>query len=148
SPSVVTAAGFDAIRARENLTRLGLRPEDVVIELTEHQPMFSFQNVTDSLQIFRSMGFQVAIDDLGEGFSSLRLWSELKPTFVKADKHFVKGIASDPVKMQFLKAIQQIAETCGSQIVAEGIEDEADFRVVRELGIALGQGYFIGRPDE
>lgn len=148
SPSVVTADGFDAMRARENLTRLGLRPENVVIELTEHQPTFSFQNVTDSLQIFRSMGFQVAIDDLGEGFSSLRLWSELKPAFVKADKHFVKGIANDPIKMQFLKAIQQIAETCGSQIVAEGIEDEADFQVVRELGIALGQGYFIGRPEE
>ena len=92
------------------------------------------------------MGFQVAIDDLGEGFSSLRLWSELKPAFVKADKHFVKGIAQDPIKMQFLKAIQQIAESCGSRIVAEGIESEGDFRMVKELGVAFGQGYFIGLP--
>jgi len=148
SPAVVTAPGFDSIRARENLLRLGLKAGQMIIELTEHQPTFSFKNVHDSLQIFRSMGFQVAIDDLGEGFSSLRLWSELKPEFVKADKHFVKGIADDPIKVQFLKAIQLIAESCGSRIIAEGIENEADFRVVQELGIAFGQGYFIGRPEE
>jgi GGDEF domain-containing protein len=94
------------------------------------------------------MGFQVAIDDLGEGFSSLRLWSELRPEYVKADKHFVSGIATDPIKMQFLKAIQQIAESCGTRIIAEGIENEADFRIVRELGVACGQGYLIGRPEE
>jgi GGDEF domain-containing protein len=120
----------------------------VVIELTEDYPALDFRLVHESLMLYRSMGFRVAIDDLGEGFASLRLWSELKPEYVKADKHFVTGIADDPVKMQFLRAIQHIAESSGSQVIAEGIENDADFRVVKDIGIACGQGWFIGRPAE
>jgi GGDEF domain-containing protein len=105
-----------------------------------------FRFVHESLMLYRSMGFRVAIDDLGEGFASLRLWSELRPEYVKADKHFVRGIADDPVKLQFLRAIQHIAENSGSQVVAEGIEGLEDFRVAKDIGIACGQGWFIGRP--
>ena len=127
---------------------LGLLPERVVIELTEDYPTLDFQVVHESLMLYRSMGFRVAIDDLGEGFASLRLWSELKPEFVKADKHFVTGIAGDPVKLQFLRAIQHIAESSGSLVIAEGIENAADFKVVKDIGVACGQGWFIGRPAE
>ena len=148
SPNVVSIPGFNPERGTKFLDSIQLRPDQIVIELTEHQPTFNFERIRDSLLLYRSMGFQVAIDDLGEGFSSLRLWSELKPEFVKADKHFVTGIADDPIKTQFLKAIVQIAESCGSQIIAEGIESEADFRLVRELGVAFGQGYLIGKPLE
>jgi diguanylate cyclase (GGDEF)-like protein len=93
------------------------------------------------------MGFKIAIDDLGEGFSSLRLWSELRPEFVKIDMHFVQGVDNDPIKLQFLKSIQSIAESCGTRVIAEGVETEAELRVVRDIGIALGQGYFIARPN-
>ena len=148
SPDVVSIPGFNPERGKKFLDSIQLRPDQIVIELTEHQPTFNFERIRDSLLLYRSMGFQVAIDDLGEGFSSLRLWSELKPEFVKADKHFVTGIADDPIKAQFLKAIVQIAESCGSQIIAEGIESEVDFRLVRELGVAFGQGYLIGKPLE
>ena len=119
-----------------------------MIELTEDYPTVDFRFVHESLMLYRSMGFRVAIDDLGEGFASLRLWSELRPEYVKADKHFVRGIAADPVKLQFLRAIQHIAESSGSQVIAEGIENAEDFRVAKDIGIACGQGWFIGRPSE
>jgi EAL domain-containing protein (putative c-di-GMP-specific phosphodiesterase class I) len=147
SPQLIVQRGFDQARAARFLASLGLESERVVIELTEDYPAFDFGLVRESLMLYRSMGFRVAIDDLGEGFSSLRLWSELKPEFVKADKHFVTGIADDAVKVHFLRAIQNIAESSGAQVVAEGIESADDFRVVRSLGIAFGQGYFIGRPQ-
>jgi EAL domain-containing protein (putative c-di-GMP-specific phosphodiesterase class I)/GGDEF domain-containing protein len=147
SPQLIVQPGFDQARATRFLDGLGLRPERVVIELTEDYPTFDFALVQESLMLYRSMGFRVAIDDLGEGFSSLRLWSELKPEFVKADKHFVTGIAADALKLQFLRAIQQIAEGSGALVIAEGIETGEDFRHVRDLGIALGQGFFIGRPE-
>jgi EAL domain-containing protein (putative c-di-GMP-specific phosphodiesterase class I)/GGDEF domain-containing protein len=148
SPQLILQRGFERERAERFLRSLGLAPERVVIELTEDYPTVDFRLVHESLMLYRSMGFRVAIDDLGEGFASLRLWSELKPEFVKADKHFVTGIAGDPVKMQFLRAIQQIAENSGSQVIAEGIENAADFKVVKDLGVACGQGWFIGRPAE
>src|SRR6185295_6510452 len=106
-----------------------------------------FRFVHESLMLYRSMGFRIAIDDLGEGFASLKLWSELRPEYVKADKHFVRGIARDPVKLQFLRAIQHIADNSGSQVSAEGIENAEAFRVAKDIGIACGQGWFIGRPE-
>ncbi|APV52509.1 hypothetical protein BWI17_16925 [Betaproteobacteria bacterium GR16-43] len=147
SPRLILQSGFSQERSGRFLRDLGLEPARVVIELTEEYPARDFRLVRESLQLYRAMGFRVAIDDLGEGFASLRLWSELRPEFVKADKHFVSGIAHDPLKAQFLKAIQQIAEHCGAQVIAEGIEDASDFCVVKDLGLACGQGYFIGRPS-
>jgi EAL domain-containing protein (putative c-di-GMP-specific phosphodiesterase class I)/GGDEF domain-containing protein len=148
SPRLIARGGFDQQRAARFLRSLGLEPARVVIELTEDYPTLDFQVVHEALMLYRSMGFRIAIDDLGEGFASLRLWSELKPEYVKADKHFVTGIADDPVKMQFLRAIQHIAENSASQVIAEGIENAADFKVVKDIGIACGQGWFIGRPAE
>ena len=148
SPQLIMQRGFDQQRAARFMEKLGLEPSRVVIELTEDYPTVDFRFVHESLMLYRAMGFRVAIDDLGEGFASLRLWSELKPEFVKADKHFVRGISADPVKLQFLRAIQHIAENCGSLVIAEGIENAADFRVAKDIGIACGQGWFIGRPSD
>ncbi|HEY2630626.1 MAG TPA: GGDEF domain-containing protein [Usitatibacter sp.] len=148
SPRLILREGFNQDRATRFLGALGIDPGRVVIELTEDYPTLDFERVQESLMLYRSMGCRVAIDDLGEGFASLRLWSQLRPEFVKADKHFVTGISDDPVKMQFLRAIQHIAENSGSLVIAEGIENAADFKMVKEIGIACGQGWFIGRPEE
>src|SRR6185437_5122733 len=148
SPRLIVQRAHDQERAVHFMRSIGLPAERVVIELTEDYPTVDFRRVHESLMLYRSLGFSVAIDDLGEGFASLRLWSELRPEYVKADKHFVTGIADDPVKVQFLRAIQHIADNCGSLVIAEGIENAADFRVVKDIGIACGQGWFIGRPAE
>ncbi len=135
---IETLAGF--------IRDCGLRWEQVTIELTETQQIANKDAFRDALLLFRSKGFRVALDDLGEGFSSLRLWSELHPDFVKIDMHFVQGISQSPFKFQFLKSLQQIADNCGSTLVAEGVEDVADFRLLRDLGIAFTQGYLISKP--
>ncbi len=147
SPEAMTHPSFKNGQTLAFMGRIGLNPERVIIEITENQPTFDFAGMRDALLHYRSMGFQIAIDDLGEGFSSLRLWSELRPEFIKVDMHFVQGVDRDPVKRQFLKSIQQIAESCGAQVIAEGVETMAELKVIRDIGIALGQGYFIARPS-
>jgi hypothetical protein len=117
----------------------------VIIEITENQPTFDFEGCARAAALPRRV--KIAIDDLGEGFSSLRLWSELRPEFIKVDMHFVQGVDRDPIKLQFLKSIQHIAESCGTHVIAEGVETEAELRVVKDIGIAFGQGYFIARPS-
>ena len=146
SPRLVQRPGFEPGRARRFLETLGLVPASMVIELTEDFPAVDLQHLRESLLLYRSLGFRVALDDLGEGFSSLRLWSELRPEFVKADKHFVRGIAKDSLKRQFLRSIQHIARRSGSKVIAEGIEGAEDLRVARRLGIAYAQGWHLGRP--
>lgn len=131
---------------RELLAELGLAPNRIVIELTENQSITDVPGMQEALLHYRSRGFKFAIDDLGEGFSNLRMWSEVRPEFVKIDKHFVNGIADDRMKFHFVRAMQDLAETCKSSLVAEGIERAADFLCIRDMGIACGQGWFIARP--
>ncbi len=125
---------------------VGINPERVIIELTENQPTYDYDLLREAVMHYRGMGFQIAIDDLGEGFSSLRLWSELRPEYVKIDMHFVQGINQDPVKLQFVRSIQEIAEKSGTVVIAEGIETPTELLMIRDLGIACGQGYQIARP--
>ncbi|MDX8398919.1 MAG: GGDEF domain-containing protein [Gallionellaceae bacterium] len=148
SPDALTHPSFRNGQTLEFMQQLGISPERVIIEITENQPTYDFVAMRSALLHYRSMGFKIAIDDLGEGFSSLRLWSELRPEFIKIDMHFVQGVDTDPVKRQFLKSIQQIALSCGTHVIAEGVETEAELKVVKELGIAIGQGYFISRPSQ
>ena len=126
---------------------VGINPERVIIELTESQPTYDYDMLREAVKHYRAMGFRIAIDDLGEGFSSLRLWSELRPEYVKIDMHFVQGINLDPIKLQFVRSIQEIAEKSGTIVIAEGIETDAELLMIRDLGIAYGQGYKIARPN-
>lgn len=124
----------------------GLKPNQVVIEITESVPASDYQLLREAAECYKSTGFEIAIDDLGEGFSGLRLWSELRPNYVKIDKHFIQNIHIDAVKFQFVKSIQEIAEKSGALVIAEGIETYVEMEAVRNLGIAYAQGYYIARP--
>jgi len=132
---------------RALLSELGIAANRIVIELTENQRITDMPGIQEALLHYRGRGFQIAIDDLGEGFANLRMWSELRPEFVKIDKHFVHGIADDRIKYHFVRAMQDLAEICNASLVAEGIESAVDFACIRDMGIACGQGYFIARPD-
>jgi diguanylate cyclase (GGDEF)-like protein len=129
------------------IQQFGISPERVIIELTESQPTCDYELLRKAVTHYSEMGFEIAIDDLGEGFSSLRLWSELRPAYVKIDMHFIQGINLDKVKLQFVRSIQQIAEATGTLVIAEGIETQAELLLIRDLGIACGQGYHIARPS-
>jgi diguanylate cyclase (GGDEF)-like protein len=132
---------------RDLLNELGITPNRIVIELTENQQITDMPGILDALLHYRGRGFQFAIDDLGEGFSNLRMWSELRPEFVKIDKHFVNGIADDRIKFHFARAMQDLAEICNALLIGEGVERSEDFVCLRDMGIACGQGYFIARPE-
>jgi EAL domain-containing protein (putative c-di-GMP-specific phosphodiesterase class I)/GGDEF domain-containing protein/CBS domain-containing protein len=133
--------------ATQRLLRdLRLRPGQIVIEITENQKVGDFAALRVALAHYREQGFQIAIDDLGEGFSNLRLWSEIRPDYVKIDQHFIRNIAADPLKFRLVQAMRDIAESTHAELIAEGIETESEFVTIRDLGIAHGQGFLICRP--
>lgn len=146
SPQSVLEFSDSRDRLLASLEELGLTPQRIVIELTENQQVADLPGIRRVLDEARSLGCQFAIDDLGAGFSNLRLWSEIRPEFVKIDRHFIEGIAGDTFKYHFVRAMQDMADVCAARLIAFGIENEDDFLAVRDLGIVSGQGSFIGRP--
>ncbi len=147
SPECFLDSSFKTEDTLSYIQSLGLDLHRIVIELTESQPILDYRWMLEAVRYYRELGLEIAIDDLGEGFSNLRLWLELMPEYVKIDKHFIQNINQDPVKLQFVKSIQEIAENSDSLIIAEGIETQPEFMIVKDLGIACGQGYFIARPE-
>ena len=126
---------------------LGLPTSRVVIELTETRPIDDLARLDGSLAALRERGFRIALDDLGEGFASLRRWMEMRPDFVKIDRHFIDGIAQEPLKQQFVRSIVEMAATSGCEVVAEGLEQESDLAVLHRLGLSICQGYLFARPS-
>ncbi|OGV77071.1 MAG: diguanylate cyclase [Methylotenera sp. RIFCSPLOWO2_02_FULL_45_14] len=147
SPDVLMSKDSRVGETLKYIEEIGLSPRQVVIELTENAATTDYQLLRDAAHYYRAMGFEIAIDDLGEGFSGLRMWSELRPDYVKIDQHFIQGINHDPLKLQFVRSIQEIAKKSGARIIAEGIESERELITIRDIGIAFGQGYHITRPQ-
>jgi diguanylate cyclase (GGDEF)-like protein len=146
----ITHLGSDRGRRefQDTLLRCQMPARSLVIEITEHERVEDHQILAHAIQFIRSLGVSIALDDFGDGKSSLRLWAELQPEYLKIDRYFCHGIHSDGKKVQTVKAMLQLAENFGSRVIAEGIEDTADLRVVRDLGVSFVQGYATGRPHE
>ncbi len=131
----------------QSLQDLGIAPSAVVIEITEHDRVADMSRLIQVGSELHALGMRFALDDFGDGRSSLRLWAEFLPEYVKLDKYFVRNVHNEAVKVQTLRGLMRLAETFGSSLIAEGIETEAELQVVRDLGIEFGQGYFLGRPS-
>lgn len=141
---VLTLHGSEALV--ELIKNLGVFPRMLVLEITEHERVADMDNLASTVEDVRRAGVSLALDDFGDGRSSLRLWSQLKPEFVKIDKYFTKDISQHAGKLKTIQALQQIAAIFDTDLIAEGIETPDDLRVLRDLGIPYGQGYLMGRP--
>lgn len=146
TPMAVTEADFRHGETSRFLKRCGLAADRVVIELTEQFPIHDYAVMRTAVAHYRAMGFSIAIDDLGAGHAGLRHWSELRPDYVKVDRHFVQGVDQDQNKRQFIRSILDMARSLGCAVVAEGIETLEEYRTLWSAGLTLGQGYHFARP--
>jgi EAL domain-containing protein (putative c-di-GMP-specific phosphodiesterase class I) len=89
---------------------------------------------------------KIAVDDAGSGYASLRHILALRPAFVKLDLSWVRGIDVDEARQALVRGVCDFATRIGCQIIAEGVETEAEQRTLMEIGVELGQGYLLGRP--
>jgi EAL domain-containing protein (putative c-di-GMP-specific phosphodiesterase class I)/GGDEF domain-containing protein len=128
------------------LRHRGVDPQRIVIELTEQSTILDIASFLPLISALRTAGAQFALDDYGTANASMNLWVRLQPDVVKIDRFFIHGIASDSLKFEAVRAMQHFASASGARLVAEGIEDEADLIVVRDMGIGFGQGFFFARP--
>ncbi len=146
APAVLHSTERPLQRMEGFLQLAGLSASQIVIEVTENQPSLGDHSIYQVLRQARGLGFEVAIDDLGEGYASLRVWSELQPEYVKIDKHFVHGLYADPVKFQFVRTIRQLSQAVGTKVIGEGVEHESELHVLRDLGVEYAQGFLLSAP--
>ena len=147
SPVSLLEANYPSNETLELLEGIGIAPQRVVIELSEQYPLDDANVIRDVIRHYKSLGFEIAIDDLGAGYAGMRSWVELRPDYVKIDRHFIENIHDDDVKQEFVLSIQEIARGLGCQVIAEGIETREEYNTLCRMGIAFGQGYYLARPQ-
>ncbi|MDN4501612.1 EAL domain-containing protein [Alteromonadaceae bacterium BrNp21-10] len=147
SPEALVHDNHQKGKTLELLKTLGLSTSQIVIELTEQYPGTDEKITLNALKYYQEMGFAIALDDLGAGYSSLRLWSQVKPEFVKIDRHFIENIDADATKQEFVRSFVEIAQSMQCKVIAEGIETEAEFEYLCKLKIDYLQGYYFSRPQ-
>jgi EAL domain-containing protein (putative c-di-GMP-specific phosphodiesterase class I) len=118
----------------------------LVIELTEHAAVASYERLRESLGPLRSRGLGLAIDDVGAGHATLRHVLDLAPEFIKLDMSLIRNIDTHSGRRALAEALTGYGRRIGCEIVAEGVETEAEYAVLRGIGVTRVQGFLTGRP--
>ncbi|WP_307804839.1 EAL domain-containing protein [Streptomyces sp. VRA16 Mangrove soil] len=134
----------DQVRAA--LGTPGLIPGSLQLELTETVLMRRDKQIDTVVQSVKDLGVRIAVDDFGTGFSSLRYLREFPIDVLKIDKSFIDDIVTDARQVALVEGIVGIARTLGLTVIAEGIEDPAQHRLLAGMGCRFGQGFLYARP--
>jgi EAL domain-containing protein (putative c-di-GMP-specific phosphodiesterase class I) len=134
-------------RIRRVLAETGLDPDALCVELAEPTLM---EQPTEGVALvlgLRDLGVRLAVDDFGNGYSSLAHLRQFPVDYVKIDRRFIEGlVGEDSTEVSLVAAIVAMARDIDAVTVAEGVEHELQERVLRELGCELAQGFFYARP--
>jgi EAL domain-containing protein (putative c-di-GMP-specific phosphodiesterase class I) len=140
-PAVLLSHHWDAI--------LDSNPSlvNTVIEITEEDAIVDYPSIRSRLDHIRTLGGCIAIDDAGAGFASLQHIIEMKPAFIKLDRALIKDCHADRAKSVLIEMIGRAGSRLDAWIIAEGIETRHELAEITQLGVPLGQGFYLGRPQ-
>ncbi len=131
----------------EKLNQYGLRPDDIIFEITEKSAISHMDTFTAAVNHYQSQQFKIAIDDFGSGYSGMNRVCAFSPNFLKIDMQLIRNIDSDTVKKSAVAAIVKFCKESGIATIAEGIETEGELKTLIDLNIDYGQGYYLAKPE-
>jgi EAL domain-containing protein (putative c-di-GMP-specific phosphodiesterase class I) len=120
--------------------------EGLILELTENSLLENTAGTHAEISRLLAAGVQFAVDDMGAGYSGLRQITTVRPTYLKLDRSLISGIDTDPDRGALVSAMLGYARQTGGQLVAEGVETEAELETLIQLGVELVQGFYLARP--
>ncbi len=133
---------------KQSITDSGVKPGNLIIEITENILMHDIINVLPRLQQLKELGVQLAIDDFGTGYSSLAVLHDFPFDILKIAREFVSDVDTRQKADRTVKLIHLLARETGMKTIVEGIETDAELKVVQRIGCGLGQGYLFSKPKD
>lgn len=125
---------------------LPLPPEQIVFEVTERQEITDYKAFVENIAGIRELGVGIALDDVGNGFSSLNNIARIKPDYIKLDLTLTRNIHRDSIKQELLETLGRFSRNNHITMIAEGIEEPEELDFVRKSGVPYAQGYLFRRP--
>lgn len=128
------------------LKKTGVKPRNIVLEITESFAINDMDRVLEIIRGIKELGPRIALDDFGTGYSSLNYIKQLPLDIIKVDKTFIDDIAEDEYAQAFIKLIVELSDTIDTSIIVEGVENENQLNILKELGVDYIQGFYYGKP--
>lgn len=119
----------------------------ITFEIVESEQIRDISRIKDILAHYRKLGFLTALDDFGEGYSSLNLLSEISPDIVKLDLKLIRSIDRDRIRHAIVRSVATLCSELSIEVIAEGVETREESTSLIELGIVLQQGYLFAKPS-
>lgn len=129
------------------IEKFGLSNEDIVFEITERTDIENYVLLQSIMNHYIDQGYQIALDDVGAGYSGLNRVVNTTPNYLKADIELVRNIHLSKSKQSMMKLLVEYCDEMGLKLVAEGIETQEELECVCNLHVHYGQGYYLGIPD-
>ncbi|MGN0436594.1 MAG: EAL domain-containing protein [Wujia sp.] len=139
---------FESGFTKEKLEKYSLSAKDIVFEVTERSDFENCEKIRKILKHYESQGYEVALDDLGAGYSGLNRLQNIQPKYVKIDYELIHDIHKDKSKRSLIRMLVHYCDSMGYELIAEGIEKEEELECLINNGVLLGQGYLLGRPEK
>lgn len=130
----------------QQIKKNGVAPAQICLELTETVLVSDIKRATEIMRTIRDMGCMIAIDDFGTGYSSLSYLKSMPADFIKIDRSFVANIESSADDRNIVHSTISMVRNMGMQVVAEGIETQAQYELLCHFSCDIGQGYLLSRP--
>jgi blue light- and temperature-responsive anti-repressor len=131
----------------ECATQSGLSHDQLMLEITESEAIQRPKDFSQLLGQYRARGVRLAIDDFGAGYSGLNLLAYFQPDLIKLDMHLVRDIDRAGPRQAIARAVLQVCDDLGIEVIAEGVETLGEYAWFRRVGVRLFQGYLLGRPS-
>lgn len=145
-PNIINDPRFQKGVTLEMLAYYKIDASNIIFEITERNSIEDYKSFRKVLDHYTSQGYKIAIDDMGSGYSGLKLLAETQPQFIKIDMDLVRNIDKDVLKQALLKAFNEFSVVANMKMIAEGIETMDELQTLIAIGIPYGQGYLLQRP--
>ena len=130
----------------DSILEAGASFNDLIIEITEADVIHGVAGLSEAINALRALGATIAIDDFGAGYAGMNSLIEINPDILKLDMFLIRGIEQSGTRQAAVRALFSLAEDLGIDLIAEGVETQAELNFLRDLGVELYQGYLIAKP--
>lgn len=146
-PTSIYDPAFCLASTQKWANQLEFDPSQIIFEVVETELVKDQKHLRTILEFYREKGYKIALDDVGEGYSSLNMLIELQPDIIKVDRNIIDGIDKNELKQSVYRALYNLAREHGIEVLAEGIETLSELEMIKSIGVDYAQGYYFAKPS-
>lgn len=147
SPSVINDKSFREGFTHKYIKENNIKASQIIFEITEREAISDMAAFLNTLNHYRRQMYEIAIDDVGSGYSGLGLICDVQPQYVKIDMKIIRNIHMNKLQYAMVKSLVELANAAGIELIAEGIETREEMEALVKLNVHYGQGFYFSKPD-